>query len=166
MKIDIGSNLSEFAELMRRRSEATPEVVKKAVIQSTTEIFTISREAMSRLIYNQPIPNRLATKRTIRSGKNKGKVRRFKTPKLVPAWRRTSNLLRKERFYFRGSGVGIAGTIDNSAPYAKARHDLNRPGADGVTRVARWRDEATAKGTPRARAIFREAIKTLGNMKP
>lgn len=159
MKLSIDSNIPEFAELMRRKRELVPVVVKKAVIDGTTELFQISRSLMVSMIYAKPIPKILRNKRLIKTGPNQGQWKKFKTPQLVDAWRRTNELLRRERFWFRGSGADTTGVIDNSVPYAQPRHDLNRPSPiDGVIRRAPWRTQARAQGMPVVKRIFREGL--------
>ena len=147
MRIDVSSNCREFEELMKRRAQEAPQIIKKAIIEATTLVYLSSRSILVEKIYNQPIPT-VVRKR----GKDKGRA--------VPAWKRTSTLLRQERYYFRNSGADLEGLIDNNTPYALARHNLDRASRiDGKTRIARWREDAFKESGQRARDSFREAIR-------
>lgn len=146
MQLDISSNLDEFQKLLQSRANDAPEVVRKAIVDATTIVYLASRGQLVEQVYNKPIPA-IVRKR----GRDKGKS--------VPAWKRTSTLLRGERFYFVGSGLGTVGIIDNKTPYAWHRHQLDRPSrVDGVTRSATWRQDALRDSTPRVLETFREAI--------
>ena len=156
MHLDLTSNLRAFRDALQVKARNAPRVFKKAVIDATTEMFTVSRGLMSALIYNVAIPNVQRWKQRVRSGKRKGKWRKFKQARDVPAWKRTGRLLRGERFYFRGSGLDLEGIIDNDTPYAVPRHENRK-------RVARWRADALRIGGPRAVAKFKEAMDALGD---
>lgn len=156
MNLNIITNLPEFRQLMAKRKRLAKTIIRKAVIDATTAVFTISREWMVALIYAIAIPLRKRWRARIKSGKRAGKWRKFRKATFKAAWRRTSKLLRSERFYFRGSGDELTGTIDNDTPYAQARHDNKK-------RPAPWRDKARAQGAGRAQEIFRGALATLQN---
>lgn len=147
MQLDITSNIADFQKLLQQRANDAPKVVRKALIDATTIVYLASRGKLVEQVYNQPIPTV-----TRKRGKNKGQS--------AKAWKRTSTLLRGERFYFQGSGLNLVGIIDNKTPYAFNRHELDRPSRiDGVTRVARWREDALRESTPRVLEAVRTAIR-------
>lgn len=163
MKLGLTNNIPEFRALMKKRKRLLRPIIRKAVIDATGEVFIIDRNWMVSLIYVPPIPLIQRFRAKIRSGKRAGNWRKFRKPKWVAAWKRTSTLLRNERFYFRGGGDETTGTIDNATPYAKPRHDNDAPSpVDGIVRSAPWRTKAKQQGGPRARQIFREAIRAGG----
>ena len=154
MNITVGENLGDLERAMRDKGRKVPALVRKGVIDATALVYTTSRGLMSQLIYNQPIP------RVRRRNRALTKSGRKRPARNVAAWRRSGDLLRGERYYLEGSGVNTTGTIDNAVPYAKARHDLNRPSrVDGKTRRAPWRTVAVRRTTPLVKAIFEQTLR-------
>ena len=154
-----------MGSVMRRAGEVVATVKGAAGdllswIDATGEVFNVSRQWLVALVYVPDIPVVRRFRQRIKSGKRAGQWRRFRKLTYRLAWRRTSTLLRGERFYFRGRGTDTVGVIDNATPYAEDRHNLDRPSpVDGKTRRARWRDKAREQGIPRARTIFRDTYK-------
>lgn len=139
MHINITTNIPQFQALVRQKSALAPAVVQKAVIDVTAVTLVESRNQLSAMVYNKPIPKRK------RSGK--------------PAWKRTNHLINQERSYHPSRFEGI---IDNKAPYAQARHDLNKPSPiDGKTRRAPWRRTAVKKVQPKVKAIVEAALSSI-----
>lgn len=172
MHFDFFESSSQLVEELRAGGPKFGQVIAKGVLDATKIMFEGSRTLLSELIYNRPIPVRARFRRLKndsggwRHASEKGTSSK-KTffghlhsarQSNAPAWRRTSTLLRGERFYLKGSGALTTGIIDNKTPYAKARHDLNRAGKDGITRSAHWRTEAAARYGDRSLAAMRAAI--------
>lgn len=138
MNIDITSNIDEIAKLLKDKADKVPDALHKAVVRTTAAALHESRNQLSEQVYNQPIPTR-------KNGK--------------PAWKRTSNLIRQERAYYDGP---LEGVIDNAAPYAQPRHDLNRPSpVDGKVRKAEWRKTARENIEPKVQQIVEDALREL-----
>lgn len=145
MSIDVSSNAREVAKRLDSLAKSCPVTAKKGLTDATSIFYKGSRGRLSSLIYNQPIP----------------KITRKRSGRSVPAWRRTSQLLRGERADYSNL-ENFETTIDNNTPYAAARHALNRRSpVDGKTRRAPWRDLTRKADRRAAVAAFRAAFAAL-----
>ena len=139
MHISIKCDAEKVQKLLDSKAREAPIVIQKAVVDGTTQVLRTAREELSAQVYNKPIPKR----------KKSGK----------PAWKRSGNLIRQERMHFPRRFEGV---VDNRAPYAHRRHELNKPSpVDGVVRRAPWRKTARDKSAPVVQKIFDNAIKAL-----
>ena len=137
MKMNVSFDKAAFKKSMNDINKQVSRGMRKAVADVTAATLKESRAQMSEMIYNKPIP-------TTKSGK--------------PAWKRTSNLLRQERSYMKKP---LEGVIDNKAPYANFRHDLDTPSPiDGVTRSAPWREKTVEVMESKAQRIADKAMKS------
>lgn len=137
-------------------------------MDATVTLFQIDREKLSGLVYDK---EETKARRRSRGG----------GVKTVKLWRRTSQLLRGERYYFRGSGADTEGIIDNRVAYAAARHERKYPaktqyrtlagsGKKAVyqwrsrpDRTAHWRDETLKTGNRAASEDFWRAMAVAEN---
>lgn len=156
VNINISHTTPGVVAALQKDGRRVSVLIAKSVTDATALVFTESRGQLSEMVYNQPIPMVMRRKRGLtKSGKKRPR-------RSVPAWRRTSHLLRSERSYISGSGATTVGTIDNAAKYAQARHDLDRPSPiDGKVRRAPWRRAAANRTTPRVQRLFSDAFAAL-----
>jgi len=156
VNINISHNIPDIAVRLKRNKKQVSVLIAKGVIDATAHVYMHSRGNLSQMVYNQPIPRVLRRKRGL-TAKGKKRPRR-----MVPAWKRTSHLLRQERSYINGSGANTVGTIDNQAKYAQARHDNDRKSpVDGKVRRAPWRQAAVNSTAPRVQRIFADVFAAM-----
>jgi len=169
MHFDLQHDFAALSSELKRVGQRFPQVVAKGVVDATKTLFQEDRSQLSGLVYDQE-----ETKAKVRSRKT-GRVRTIKL------WRRTSQLLRRERYYFRGSGAETEGVIDNSTPYVASRHERQYPAQtryrtlvgqarkaayewrERPNRNAQWRDVALANKGDAAAGDFRDAIRLAEN---
>jgi hypothetical protein len=137
MNVKIELDKASLDKSLNDIQKKTDRGIRKAVTDVTAATLKESRKQLSELVYNKPIPSR-------KNGK--------------PAWKRTSNLIRQERMYMNNP---LEGVIDNHAPYAEARHELDRPSpVDGVTRRAPWREKAVEAIEHKVKRIAEKALES------
>jgi hypothetical protein len=133
---DIQINAAQFEQQLQRIAAEQPQKLQAAIADAGHWLWTVSKNWLTRLIYQKEIPRRP------RSGRL--------------AWRRTYDLRNAERLAVTTDAQGPVATIftDPSSPaarYAEARHNLDRPSpVDGRTRTAPWRTKAHEEGMSRA----------------
>jgi len=106
-----------LAALWEARVQAAEGVAMGAVKEMGEEALRISKATMEELIYAHPIP-------TTRQGK--------------PRWKRTRNLIMRERVVFRTTPP--TATLINKVRYAEIRHEMGKPERKGTHWPAHWRD--------------------------
>lgn len=162
MHFDLQHNFQGVATELKRVARNFPSLIAKGVVDATNILFQEDRTQLSELVYDRD------ETKVRRRNRKSGRIR------VVKLWRRTSQLLRNERFYFRGAGSETEGTIDNRTPYAAARHEQKYPAKtqfrtlagsgkkarsewrDRPNRSAPWRDISLAnKGDQAADAFWR-----------
>lgn len=105
----------------RNRDKVLRQEVFNALLQVRDLSVKISKKHMQRLIYDKPIPN---------------------YPNGKPQWKRTGQLMRRERSTIERQGGQPRVILVNTTRYAEYRHEMGKPGRRNTTRPAHWRDEA------------------------
>jgi hypothetical protein len=171
--VGISTNADRIAKAWMRRATALEPYMRKATTEATRAFYAEAKAAMKRGIYDKPIPTKAEMQAERRSrSEAKGKTfsarKKFTTAKGTanvegrkPAWRRTGNLRRSEKYRVASAYLGLV-INDASAKgkgYAKPRHEMGKPGHRGTRFPAHWRDDA-ARITRRARLlIYRKALR-------
>lgn len=128
----VQTNAKQLADAWVRMAKSVEPEMKAATLRATRYMWAVSKLEMRRLIYDKAIPT-----------KEDGK----------PAWRRTGNLRRSERYRMLSPYIGV---VSNDAVYARERHER------GNTRYpAPWRDEAIKKSDVGRRKIYQAHVKNL-----
>ncbi len=173
MHLNFFDNTAQLVESLRRNGAEFPQTIAKGVIDGTVIMYEGSRQLLSDLIYNKAIPTRSRFRRLREKAggwrsaasdqRKKGQKNFFgflhsSRQSNKAAWRRTSTLLRNERYYIKGSGALTTGIIDNKTPYATARHNLDKPSPYGYDNRAPWRELALERFGERSLEALRRAI--------
>jgi hypothetical protein len=168
------SNADKLARAWERRASAITGTMRAATSEAVKTLLAASKDEIKKGIYDKPIPTKAqqAAEKGLtvtRGGKEvpAGFITTKKSKKrvLVPlgkqaskkAWKRTGNLRRSEKMKVLSPYIGI---VENTAKYARARHDMGMPGAKLKTkRVAPWRTNAIRRTRLKIRDIYRLALR-------
>lgn len=143
MELEIRTTALEAAATLGRKAGEVERAAQKGVRAAGKAVYDIDRKEVN-VIYARPIP--------------RGKGKRLKGGKRGPKkamWKRKGTLRRGELLSFPNPFTGL---ITNDTPYALARHELNRPGAGGVTRHDPWRRNTAEKAEQAVQDAFQKAF--------
>ncbi|RYX86615.1 hypothetical protein EON83_00085 [bacterium] len=145
MNFSASDNCKEVGAALKKTGANAPKVVAKGTGDGLAVLLDGSRAMMKRLIYERSIPKESRRRRT--GGRLGGR-------RLVALWKRSGALLRGEYSRVVKRADTVTGEIDNTQPYAAARHaDKERP--------AQWRTEALKKYQTGARDAFMKDLAAL-----
>ena len=173
LDIRIRANADSVAKAWQKKRKQLEPILRKATAQATKVVFAESKRQMTELIYDKKVPTRKQVQSERRSkqvakGKKTGTVPTGGRPGTQkggwvgykkydaksgnkPAWRRTGNLRRSERFRVERATLGL---VVNDAKYARYRHDKKK------TRFpAPWRKRAIELTRNRVFNIYRSAMR-------
>jgi hypothetical protein len=162
------TNADMLSRAWIKRAEALKPTMAVATKNATLTLYAKAKELMNELIYDKPVPTRAETQ-SGRSARAEAGGRVFKPRKnfttkkgtanregAKPAWKRTGNLKRSERWKVVSAYLGI---VYNDAEYARARHDMGKPGRRKTRYPAPWRDAAIDACRAIVREIYRKAMR-------
>lgn len=162
--MDAKSNADKLARSWQRRADVLEDRMRKATTEATKVLFAEAQKQIREKIYDKRIPTK-AEVQAERAARAAAQGREFRPRKNFsskregskPAWRRTGNLRRSERWKVASAYVGI---VYNDAEYAKERHERGKRGHKPTRFPAHWRDIAISKTRPLRIEIYRDALRS------
>lgn len=138
--------------------------MRRATTEATKVPFAECQKQIKQKIYDKAIPTK-AEMQAERAARAAAEGREFhprenlstKREANKPAWHRTGNLRRSERWKTSSAYLGI---VYNDAEYAKDRHERGKRGHKPTRFPAHWRDIAISKTRPQRIEIYRDALRS------
>ena len=151
------TNVLQVLGRMQARKTAVTSELHGAARKVALELNAEAKRIMNRDIYSVEIPFNSRASAADRAEFSGTSTQRSKG-KVIRKWRRTGNLLRRER----SKAVGTDVVLTNDAAYARPRYTLGTPEGRKIrtpsVRSVQWQEEAVAAKRTFILRVRREAV--------